>query len=65
MAGGRTKQAVMVGDTHTDVLTAQNAGIPVVAMDLGYSDIRVEKFEPDRVISSFDDLYSEAAVLVS
>ena len=65
IAGGRVEQAIMVGDTLTDVLTAQNADIPVVAVDFGYSDIHVESFGPDRVISSFDALYAEAALLIS
>jgi phosphoglycolate phosphatase len=31
------KNALMVGDTIKDVVAAQNAGIPVVAVDYGYS----------------------------
>ena len=64
LAGGRTDLAVMVGDTITDILAAQNAGIPVVAVDFGYSDVHVKTLAPDRVISSFDDLYSEATSLI-
>lgn len=63
LAGGSTELAVMVGDTRTDIFAARNAGIPVVAVDFGYSDVHVETFAPNRVISSFDELFSEASAL--
>ena len=56
MAGGDRNQAVMVGDSETDILTAKNAGIPVVAVDFGYTDRHVSEFGPDRVISHYDAL---------
>src|SRR3954469_11193219 len=39
-AGGDTGHAVMIGDSMTDVATARAAGIPVVAVDFGYTEIR-------------------------
>jgi len=65
MAGGCIKQAVMVGDTQTDIFAAKNANVPVVAVDFGYSDVHVKTFAPDRVISNFDALYAEAAALLA
>jgi phosphoglycolate phosphatase len=56
MAGGDPEQAVMVGDSRTDIDTAKAAGIPVVAVDFGYTDRHVREFEPSRVISHFDEL---------
>ncbi len=56
-AGGRHDNAVMVGDSKTDIETAQNAGIPVVAVDFGYSDHPVATYKPNRVISHFDALW--------
>ncbi len=38
-AGGDMKNAVMVGDSSTDVVTARNAGIPVIAVSFGYTRI--------------------------
>lgn len=55
-AGGDPARAVMVGDSRTDIDTAKAAGIPVVAVDFGYTDRHVREFEPSRVISSFDEL---------
>ena len=56
MAGGDPEQALMVGDSRTDIDTAKAAGIPVVAVDFGYTDRHVREFEPSRVISHFDEL---------
>ena len=55
-AGGSPDRAVMVGDSGTDIATARAAGIPVVAVDFGYTDRPVAEFGPDRVISHFDEL---------
>ncbi|MBX9926579.1 MAG: HAD-IA family hydrolase, partial [Hyphomicrobiaceae bacterium] len=46
-AGGDPRRAVMVGDSGTDVATAKNAGLPVVAVSFGYSDPPVATFGPD------------------
>jgi phosphoglycolate phosphatase len=55
-AGGGLDQAVMVGDSEPDVAVARAAGVPVIAVDFGYSEIAVEQLAPDRIISHFDDL---------
>jgi phosphoglycolate phosphatase len=65
IAGGRPQTAIMVGDTITDVLTAQNAGIRVIAVDFGYSDIDVGALAPDGVISGFDALFAAASALIA
>jgi len=60
-AGGDLAKALMVGDSHTDIDTAKAAGIPVVAVDFGYTDRHVREFEPSRIISHFDELTVELA----
>ena len=55
-AGGNPERAIMVGNSITDIRTARAANVPVVAVDFGYSDVPIENFRPDRVISSFADL---------
>ena len=47
---------IMVGDSINDILPAQEAGIPVIAVNFGYSDVPVEDLNPDVVISHFDQL---------
>ncbi len=50
-------RAIMVGDSETDVLTARNAGVPVIAVPFGYTPRPVQEFGPDRMISHFDEAY--------
>jgi phosphoglycolate phosphatase len=55
-AGGDVSRTIMVGDSNTDILTARAAGIPVIAVDFGYTETPVTELSPDIVISSFDAL---------
>jgi phosphoglycolate phosphatase len=55
-AGGSPGRAVMIGDSRADIDAAKAAGIPVIAVDFGYSDRPVREFEPSRVISHFDEV---------
>ena len=60
-AGGALESAIMVGDSRTDVDTARAAGVPVIAVDFGYTDAPVADLGPDRVIGHFDDLWEAVA----
>jgi phosphoglycolate phosphatase len=60
-ADGDPRRAVMIGDSGTDIATARAAGIPIVAVDFGYSETPVAELKPDRLISHFDQL--EKAVM--
>jgi phosphoglycolate phosphatase len=64
-AGGDIGHAVMVGDSMTDVATARAAGIPVVAVDFGYTDTLPAELGADRLISHFDALPGAVMELVS
>lgn len=55
-AGSEPKRTVMVGDSETDIRVARAAGIPVVAVDFGYTEAPVATFDPDIVIGHFDRL---------
>jgi len=63
-AGGTAENAVMVGDSAADVTLARAAGVPVIAVDFGYSDIPPPLLKPDRVIGHFDELPAAVAVLL-
>ncbi len=56
-AGGVLTRAIMVGDSKTDIDTARDAGIPVVAMTFGYTDQPVATYAPDLAIDHFDELW--------
>lgn len=60
-AGGDPARALMVGDSRTDVDTARNAGIPVVAVSFGYSDVPVKDLGPSVVIDHLDELTLDLA----
>ncbi len=62
-AGGEPGATIMVGDSRTDIATAKNAGVPVVAVDFGYTDVPVSELSPDVVISHFDALWDAVARL--
>lgn len=57
-AGGDRSRTVMVGDSGTDVKTAQNARVPVVGVTFGYTDRPVASYGPDAVVDRFDDLFA-------
>ncbi|RAI45067.1 phosphoglycolate phosphatase [Rhodoplanes roseus] len=64
-AAGSPGCAVMVGDSGTDIATAKAAGVPVVAVDFGYTDVPVASLGPDRVISRYADLPAAVAELLA
>ncbi len=60
-ADGIVSETVMVGDSRTDIVTAQAAGVPVVAVPFGYTDVPVQSLAPDLVIEHFDELPAAVA----
>ena len=52
-AGGDRTRSVMVGDSVTDVTTARNAGIPVIGVTFGYTEVPMLELSPDAVIDSY------------
>jgi phosphoglycolate phosphatase len=60
-ARGEITRTLMIGDSRTDIATARAAGIPVIAVDFGYTDRPIEEFSPDRVISHFSELPAAVA----
>ena len=55
-AGGDADWAVIVGDSITDIAAARGAGVPVVAVDYGYSQTPVTELGADRVVSALSAL---------
>ncbi len=54
----------MVGDSGTDVRTARDANVPVVAVDFGYTEVPIETLNPDRIISTYADLPAAIACVL-
>jgi phosphoglycolate phosphatase len=55
-AGGSADDAAFVGDSLTDALTAQAAGVPLVLVSFGYSDAPVAQMGADALIDDFAEL---------
>lgn len=55
-AGGDPGRALMVGDSSFDARTARAAGVPLVLVSFGYTDVPAAELEPDALIHHFDDL---------
>lgn len=59
IVGASAAEAVFVGDGETDIATARNAGLPVVAVTWGFRDRELlECLSPDLMIDSPDGLLS-------
>ncbi len=56
MAGGDPRRAVMIGDSDTDIKTARAAGVPVIGVPFGYTDVPIDQLGPDAVIAHYDEL---------
>jgi phosphoglycolate phosphatase len=55
-AGGDLTSTVMVGDAGPDVGVARRAGVPVIGVSFGYTEVPIVDLKPDRVIDHMNDL---------
>lgn len=55
-AGGDVASSIMVGDSGPDIGVARRAGVPVVGVTFGYTDVPVAELKPDRVVSHMREL---------
>ena len=63
-AGGEVVSAIMVGDAGTDVGAARRAGIPVIGVTFGYTEVPIADLDPDRLIEHMRDLPVAVAELL-
>jgi phosphoglycolate phosphatase len=54
--GASTERAIMIGDSANDVNSARNAGVPVVVVSFGYTQIPAADLGADALIDHFDQL---------
>jgi phosphoglycolate phosphatase len=64
-ASGTMQRAVMIGDSLTDIRTARAAGVPIIAVEFGYSERPIAEFGPDWTISDFAQLPASIAAISS
>jgi phosphoglycolate phosphatase len=63
-AGGQLSSAIMVGDAGPDIGVARRAGVPVIGVEFGYSEVPIADFKPDRLISHMRDLPAAVEALM-
>ncbi|MGI8839420.1 MAG: phosphoglycolate phosphatase [Caulobacteraceae bacterium] len=63
-AGGRRERAAMVGDSASDAGAARAAGVPLVLVSFGYTDVPVRELHPDVLIDHFEELPPACARLL-
>ena len=55
-AGGQLSSAIMVGDAGPDIGVARRAGVPVIGVEFGYTDVPMANLKPDRLINHMREL---------
>jgi phosphoglycolate phosphatase len=55
-AGGAIASTIMVGDAGPDVGVARRAGVPVIGVTFGYTEVPIEQLKPDVLISHMREL---------
>src|SRR4030088_2739712 len=63
-AGGELASSIMVGDAGPDIGVARRAGVPVIGVEFGYTDIPIADLKPDRLINHMRDLPAAGARLM-
>ena len=63
-AGGHISAAIMVGDAGPDIGVARRAGVPVVGVSFGYTDIPIAELKPDREINHMRELPAAVEALI-
>lgn len=53
----RPGASILIGDSETDILTGQNAKVPVIAVSFGYTAQPVRSFNPTHIIDHFDEAW--------
>jgi phosphoglycolate phosphatase len=55
-AGGQLATSIMVGDAGPDIGVARRAGIPVIGVEFGYTEVPIADLKPDRLVGHMRDL---------
>jgi phosphoglycolate phosphatase len=63
-AGGQLSAAIMVGDAGPDIGVARRAGIPVIGVEFGYTEVPIADLKPDRVIGHMGELPAAVESLI-
>jgi phosphoglycolate phosphatase len=64
-AGGRLASTIMVGDAGPDIGVARRAGVPVIGVEFGYTEVPIADLKPDRLIGHMRDLPAAVESLIA
>ena len=53
---GDIKKTIMIGDSDVDAKSAENASVPFVLLENGYTDAKVSEMKHDHLIKDFSGL---------
>ena len=62
--GGSTDRAILVGDAATDAGAARAAGVPLILVSFGYTEIPARELAPDIPIDHYEELPNACARLL-
>jgi phosphoglycolate phosphatase len=63
-AGGELSSSIMVGDAGPDIGVARRAGVPVIGVEFGYTEVPIADLKPDRLINHMRQLPAAVQVLM-
>jgi phosphoglycolate phosphatase len=63
-AGGELSSTVMVGDAGPDIGVARRAGVPVIGVTFGYTEVPIADLKPDLLIHDMKELPAAVANLI-
>jgi phosphoglycolate phosphatase len=64
-AGGEMSSTLMVGDAGPDIGVARRAGVPVIGVTFGYTEVPIAELKPDLLIHHMKELPAAVATLIS
>jgi phosphoglycolate phosphatase len=64
-AGGQLATTIMVGDAGPDIGVARRAGVPVIGVEFGYTEVPIVDLKPDLLIGHMRDLPAAVHDLIS
>jgi phosphoglycolate phosphatase len=64
-AGGALSSTIMVGDAGPDIGVARRAGVPVIGVEFGYTEVPIADLKPDRLIGHMRELRGAVEALMA
>ena len=56
---------IMVGDAGPDIGVARRAGVPIIGVEFGYTEVPIADLKPDRLIGHMRDLPAAVESLIA